>query len=124
MTSGRDAVISGLSHANDLQHAANDATMKGLSLSAKGIDPSFAFGMGNQLSNLASSTYQLADKADNEFAKSTRNNTIIGIAVTLIGSLFYKFLEKHFIKKNIQKELSIFISWVIFKDYAGKIVLK
>ena len=98
--------------------------MKGLSLSTKGIDPSFTFNMSEQLLDLSNKALKSAMDADAELSKSTRNNTIIGIAVSLIGTLFYKFLEKHFIKKNVQKELSIFISWVIFKDYAGKIVLK
>ena len=124
LTSGQNAVTSGLSQSDKFVHASNDATMKGLSLSAKGIDPSFAFAMSEQLLDLSNKALKSAMDADAELSKSTRNNTIIGIAVSLIGTLFYKFLEKHFIKKNAQKELSIFISWVIFKDYAGKIVLK
>lgn len=124
LTSGQNAVTSGLSQSDKFVHASNDATMKGLSLSAKGIDPSFSFAMSEQLLDLSNKALKSAMDADAELSKSTRNNTIIGIAVSLIGTLFYKFLEKHFIKKNVQKELSIFISWVIFKDYAGKIVLK
>ena len=124
LTSGQKAVTSSLSQSDKLIHASNDATMKGLSLSTKGIDPSFTFNMSEQLLDLSNKALKSAMDADAELSKSTRNNTIIGIAVSLIGTLFYKFLEKHFIKKNAQKELSIFISWVIFKDYAGKIVLK
>ena len=124
LTSGQKAVTSSLSQSDKLIHASNDATMKGLSLSTKGIDPSFTFNMSEQLLDLSNKALKSAMDADAELSKSTRNNTIIGIAVSLIGTLFYKFLEKHFIKKNVQKELSIFISWVIFKDYAGKIVLK
>ena len=124
LTSGQKAVTSSLSQSDKLIHASNNATMKGLSLSTKGIDPSFTFNMSEQLLDLSNKALKSAMDADAELSKSTRNNTIIGIAVSLIGTLFYKFLEKHFIKKNVQKELSIFISWVIFKDYAGKIVLK
>lgn len=124
LTSGQKAVTSSLSQSDKLIHASNDATMKGISLSAKGIDPSFTFDMSEQLLDLSKKALKSAMDADAELSKSTRNNTIIGIAVTLIGTLFYKFLEKHFVKKNIQKELSIFISWVIFKDYTGKIILK
>ena len=93
------------------------------------------FGFSRYGNNLASRAIRMEDtaygyikmgKALISKAKiKTLTSGITAIAISIIGTLFSKFLEKRFSKINADKKLSLFVSWACFKNPKnGELILK
>lgn len=51
-------------------------------------------------------------------------SVVTGLTLGFVGGKFLEFITKKFIESNKRNDISIFISWVAFKNSAGKVVLK